>query len=96
MEIIGIAMYLVHSTIPLSKLTVEMFFKFKNGNNLICEFITQKMINGGHIMAGYKSPGRKIVEYVGVVAIAAVFLGILWKNINSAEEESAGANGSLG
>ena len=24
-------------------------------------------------MAGYKSPGRKIVEYVGVVAIAAVF-----------------------
>lgn len=54
------------------------------------------MINGGHIMTGYKSPGRKIVEYVGVVAIAAVFLGILWKNINSAEEESAGANGSLG
>ncbi|BFL77375.1 hypothetical protein SKB0068_01470 [Staphylococcus hominis subsp. novobiosepticus] len=47
-------------------------------------------------MAGYKSPGRKIVEYVGVVAIVAVFLGVLWKNINSAEEESAGANGSLG
>lgn len=46
-------------------------------------------------MAGYKSPGRKIVEYVGVVAIAAVFVGILWKNVNSAEEESAGANGSL-
>lgn len=46
-------------------------------------------------MAGYKSPGRKIVEYVGVVAIAAVFLGILWNNVNSAEEESAGANGSL-
>lgn len=55
-----------------------------------------KIINGGHIMAGYKSPGRKIVEYVGVVVIAAVFLGVLWKNINSAEEESAGANGSLG
>ena len=45
-------------------------------------------------MAGYKSPGRKIVEYVGVVAIA-VFLGILWNNVNSAEEESAGANESL-
>lgn len=55
-----------------------------------------KMINGGHIMTGYKSPGRKIVEYVGVVAIATVFLGVLWKNINNAEEESAGANGSLG
>ena len=46
-------------------------------------------------MAGYKSPGRKIVEYVGVVAIAAVFLGIPWNNVNSAEEESAGANESL-
>ena len=34
-KIIGVAMYLVHSTIPLSKLTVEMFFKFKNGNTLI-------------------------------------------------------------
>lgn len=40
MKIIGVAMYLVHSTIPLSKFTVEMFFKFKNGNTLICEFIT--------------------------------------------------------
>ena len=47
-------------------------------------------------MAGYKSPGRKIVEYVGVAVIATVFLGILWKNVNRSEEESAGANGSLG
>ena len=31
MKIIDVAMYLVHSTIPLSKLTVEMFFILKTG-----------------------------------------------------------------
>lgn len=40
MEVIDVAMYLVHSTIPLSKLTVEMFFKFKNGNTLLYALTT--------------------------------------------------------
>lgn len=44
-------------------------------------------------MAGYKSPERKIVEYVGVVAIAAVFAGVFYKNLKN---ENQTGNGSLG
>ena len=30
-------------------------------------------------MAGYKSPGRKISEYIGIIAIVAVFAGVFIK-----------------
>lgn len=38
-KIIGVAMYLVHSTTPLSKLTMDMFF-YKNGNTLLYALTT--------------------------------------------------------
>ena len=41
-------------------------------------------------MAGYKSPGRKISEYIGIIAIVAVFAGVFYKNENQT------GNGSLG
>ena len=39
-KIIGVAMYLVHSTIPLSNLTIDMFFFYKNGNTLLYALTT--------------------------------------------------------
>ena len=39
-------------------------------------------------MAGYKSPGRKISEYIGIIAIVAVFAGVF--------NENQTGNGSLG
>lgn len=40
MKIIDVAMYLVHSTIPLLKLTMDMFFYFENGNTLLYALTT--------------------------------------------------------
>ena len=40
MKIIDVAMYLVHSTIPLLKLTMDMFFYFENGNTSIYALTT--------------------------------------------------------
>lgn len=40
MKIIDVAMYLVHSTIPLLKLTMDMFFYFENGNALLYALTT--------------------------------------------------------
>lgn len=40
MEVIDVAMYLVHSTIPLSKLTTDMFFLYKNGNTVLYALTT--------------------------------------------------------
>ena len=34
-------------------------------------------------MAGYKSPGRKISEYIGIIAIVAVFAGVFYKKIKN-------------
>ena len=39
-KIIDVAMYLVHSTIPLLKLTMDMFFYFENGNTLLYALTT--------------------------------------------------------
>ena len=44
-------------------------------------------------MAGYKSPGRKISEYIGIIAIIAVFTGVFYKNFKN---ENQTGNGSLG
>lgn len=40
MKIIDVAMYLVHSTIPLLKLTMDMFFYFENGNTSLYALTT--------------------------------------------------------
>ena len=40
MKIIDVAMYLVYSTIPLLKLTMDMFFYFENGNTLLYALTT--------------------------------------------------------
>lgn len=40
MKIIDVAMYLVHSTIPLLKLTMVMFFYFENGNTSLYALTT--------------------------------------------------------
>ena len=34
-------------------------------------------------MAGYKSPGRKISEYIGFIAIVALFAGVFYKNLKN-------------
>lgn len=40
MKIIDVAMYLVYSTIPLLKLTMDMFFYFENGNTSLYALTT--------------------------------------------------------
>lgn len=40
MKVIDVAMSLIHSTISLSKLTMDMFFFYKNGNTLLYALTT--------------------------------------------------------